>query len=172
MHEFIKMGEIGRPHGVRGELRVNWYGDSLDALSGSVLLQAGNQPPRTVTVSRARLHQGLAVVTMEGVDDRNAAEALRGQSVLVRAAALPPTDDDIYLHEILGLSVVLHSTGAQIGVLDHVHFHGEQEVWVILTPDGKEVYLPAVPEFVPDIDLDAEVIRVDPPEGLLELYLE
>lgn len=170
MHEFIKMGEIGRPHGVRGELRVNWYADDINALSGSILLQAGNQPPRAVTVSHARLHQGLAVITVEGIADRNAAEALRGQSVLVRAAALPPSDDEIYLHEIIGLSVVLHSTGAPLGVLDHVLFHGEQEVWSILTPDGKEVLLPAVPEFVPDIDLNAETIRIDPPQGLLELY--
>ena len=69
------------------------------------------------------------------------------------------------------LSVVLDATGEQLGTLDHVLFHGEQEVWSILTPDGKEILLPAVPEFVADIDLDAEIIRITPPEGLLELYL-
>ena len=41
----------------------------------------------------------------------------------------------------------------------------------ILTPEGKEILLPAVPEFVADIDLDTEIIRITPPEGLLELYM-
>ncbi len=77
----------------------------------------------------------------------------------------------MYLNDLMGLSVVLDTTGETLGVLEHVLFHGEQEVWSIQTPAGKEILLPAVPEFVADIDLDAEVIRITPPEGLLELYL-
>lgn len=70
-----------------------------------------------------------------------------------------------------GFPLCLMRTGSRLGTLEQVLFHGEQEVWVIVTPDGREVLFPAVPEFVPDIDLDAEIIRIAPPEGLLELYL-
>lgn len=170
MRDFVEMGVLGRAHGIRGEIRVNWYAETLDALSGAIWLQAGSQPARKVTVTHVREHQGMPVISLEGVNDRNAAETLRGQIILAQAEELPPTDDEIYLHELIGLSVVLHETGAPVGTLDHVHFHGEQETWSVLTPDGKELLLPAVPEFVPHMDVDAGVIRIAPPEGLLELY--
>lgn len=170
MRDYVEMGVLGRPHGIRGEIRVNWYGETLDALSGTIWLQAGKQPPRQVVVSHVRVQQDMPVIQIEGVADRTVAETLRGQSILAPVEALPPTEDEIYLHELLGLRVVLHDSGKDLGVLDHVLFHGEQEVWSILTPDGKEVLLPAVPEFVPHIDPDAGIIRIAPPHGLLELY--
>ena len=70
-----------------------------------------------------------------------------------------------------GFPWCLTRRGESSGVLDHVLFHGEQELWSILTPEGKEILLPAVPEFVADIDLDTGIIRITPPEGLLELYM-
>lgn len=70
-----------------------------------------------------------------------------------------------------GFPWCLTRPGQKLGVLDHVLFHGEQELWSILTPEGKDILLPAVPEFVADIDLDTEIIRITPPEGLLELYM-
>ena len=126
--DLVEIGTLARPHGIRGEIRVNYYADSL--------------------------------------------ELLRGQTLLIPESALPELDEDeVYLHDMLGLSVVLDATGQKLGVLDHVHFHGEQELWSILTQEGKEILLPAVPEFVADIDLDTEIIRITPPEGLLELYM-
>ena len=126
--DLVEIGMLARPHGIRGEIRVNYYADSL--------------------------------------------ELLRGQTLLIPESALPELDEDeVYLHDMLGLSVVLDATGQKLGVLDHVLFHGEQDLWSILTPEGKEILLPAVPEFVADIDLDTEIIRITPPEGLLELYM-
>ncbi len=171
--DLVEIGTLARPHGIRGEVRVNYYADSPDLLrGGNVYLQAGNRPPRKVEVDTLRMHQGTPLVRFVEAPDRTTAEFLRGQTLLVPEASLPELDEDeVYLHDMLGLSVVLDATGEQLGTLDHVLFHGEQEVWSILTPDGKEILLPAVPEFVADIDLDAEIIRIAPPEGLLELYL-
>ena len=173
LNNLIEVGMLGRPHGIRGEVRVSYYAESLDLLrSGEVYLQAGNRPPRKVEVESVRIHQGMPLVRFAEAPDRTAAEILRGQTLLVADAVLPePDGDEVYLHDMLGLSVVLDADGSRLGTLEQVLFHGEQEVWVIVTPDGREVLFPAVPEFVPDIDLDAEIIRIAPPEGLLELYL-
>lgn len=172
-NDLVEIGTLTRPHGVRGEMRVDYYADSLDLLRGdAVYLQAGHQPPRKAEVESVRLHQGTPLVRFAEAPDRTAAEYLRGQTLLVPESALPELDDEeVYLHDLLGLSVVLDASGEPLGTLEHVLFHGEQEVWSIMTPAGKEILLPAVPEFVADIDLDAEIIRVTPPEGLLELYL-
>lgn len=169
----VTIGTLARPHGIKGEIRVNYYAESPLLLRGEVYLQAGNQPPRKMEVDTVRMHQGTPLVRFVAAPDRTAAELLRGQEVLVPDADLPePDEDEVYLRDMLGLSVLLDATGEHLGVLDHVLFHGEQEVWVILTPSGREIFLPAVPEFVADIDLDAERIRITPPEGLLELYTD
>ena len=167
------IGKLARPHGIRGEIRVNYYADSLELLRGDVVyLQAGNKPPRKMEIDTVRMHQGTPLIRFVEAPDRTAAEFLRGQTLLIPESALPELDEDeVYLHDMLGLSVVLDATGQKLGVLDHVLFHGEQELWSILTPEGKEILLPAVPEFVADIDLDTEIIRITPPEGLLELYM-
>ena len=146
--DLVEIGTLARPHGIRGEIRVNYYADSLELLRGDVVyLQAGNKPPRKMEIDTVRM-------------------------LLIPESALPELDEDeVYLHDMLGLSVVLDATGQKLGVLDHVLFHGEQELWSILTPEGKDILLPAVPEFVADIDLDTEIIRITPPEGLLELYM-
>ena len=172
-HDLVEIGTLTRPHGIRGEMRVDYYADSVDLLRGdAVYLQAGSQPPRKVTVDTVRLHQGTPLVRFTEAPDRTSAEYLRGQALLVPESSLPELEDDeMYLNDLMGLSVVLDTTGETLGVLEHVLFHGEQEVWSIQTPAGKEILLPAVPEFVADIDLDAAVIRITPPEGLLELYL-
>lgn len=169
----VELGVVGRPHGIRGEVRLTWYADSLDLLQGEVLLKAGDLPPRRVEVRSVRTSGNVPLVLFTGVADRSAAETLRGQSVLVPESALPEcADDEVYLHELIGFAVRLDATGAPLGVLEHVDFYGEQELWVIGTPGGKEVYLPAVPEFVAEINAAIKEIRITPPEGLLELYLQ
>lgn len=168
----VEIGVLGRPHGIRGEVRVTCYAESPDLLRGDVWLGAGEQPARRVNVVSFRLHQGTPLVRFEGIGDRSAAELLRGQLVLVAESALPACEDDeIYLYRLLGFDVFLERGGERLGTLEHVHFHGEQELWVITSPEGKEIYLPAVPEFVISIDPEARRISVQPPEGLLELYL-
>ena len=175
--DLVEIGTLARPHGIRGEIRVNYYADSLELLRGDVVyLQAGNKPPRKMEIDTVRMHQGTPLIRFVEAPDRTAAEFLRGQTLLIPESALPELDEDeVYLHDMLGLSVVLDATGQKLGVLDHVLFHGEQELWSIPGDPGRasghEILFPAVPEFVADIDLDTEIIRITPPEGLLELYM-
>ncbi|MBG3877806.1 16S rRNA processing protein RimM, partial [Desulfovibrio oxamicus] len=136
-------------------------------------LRPGRGAPRPHTVAAVRRHQGRPLVLFEGIADRSAAETLRGMHVLVPKDRLPePAEDEVYLHELLGLRVLLHDAGTMLGTLDDVQMPGGQEVWSIRTADGKEVLLPAVEEFVASIDLDAREVRITPPPGLIELYLE
>lgn len=138
---------------------------------------AAVQPaPRKYLVERARFHHGSLIVSFKGVHSRNDAELLRQHSVLVPKSRLAPLEDDeVYLLDLPGLTVlsVDQESGGEkeIGVIRSVDIPSGQELWTILTPDGKEVLFPAVDEFVLDIDLDANTARIAPPPGLLELYL-
>ena len=125
-------------------------------------------------MSRLRLcaaHKERPLLLLEGVADRTAAEALRGCKLFVRREDLPePDDDEVYLEDLLDCDVVLPD-GARIGRLDHFEYPAGLEMWVIMTDDDKEVLFPARPEFIVGFDLEIPAVVIDPPEGLLDIYL-
>lgn len=170
---FIHVGTLTRPHGLKGEVCVDWFGESPKLLQGVFYLQAGENTPYQAKSVSMRLHKGQPLLRLENVADRTAAEGLRGLKVLLHENDLPELDDDeVYLHTIIGLTVVLDSSGESLGVLDHVEFPGGQELWSIITPEGKEILLPAVEDFIIAFEVEEGRIRVSPPEGLLEIYLQ
>jgi len=141
--------------------------DAVDTL----YLQEGTRAPQPVSVISWREHKGFILVTAKGVTDRDQAERLRGRAVFVREEDLPePDEGEHYLYQMIGCRVVLED-GAVVGELKGYYETAGQDTWVIENGAGTEILLPAVPEFVLDIDLDAETILIEPPEGLLDLYL-
>jgi len=170
---FIAIGGVVKPHGIRGEFCIKSYADSpllFDQVT-SLFLQDGKKPPQPITVRSWREHKGLVLLTCENVNDRDLAEALRGRTLLMREEDLPEIEgDEHYIRDMLGCRVQLED-GTDVGVLENFYENAEQDTWVIKADDGKEILLPAVPEFVLDVDLDTETIVIDPPEGLLDIYL-
>jgi len=203
--KYVVVGEVSKPHGVRGELCIHCHAqspslfESVERVRLTPRAQAasslagdgsrdGKQPgrgrsrrPQRITsvwkkVIAFRPHQDRALLTLEGVSDRDAAEALRGWLIEVEASSLPRlSEDEIFLHELMGLRV--RESGAaddaeDLGVLEDVLDEAGQELWVIRSPDGREILLPAVAEFVEVIDLDEGLAVICPPPGLLELFEE
>lgn len=170
--KLIVVGRIVKPHGIRGELCVESYAASpeLFAAGAAVTLRSPAGQQRVITVAASRPHQGRVLVFAEGIADRNAAETLRGMEVLVPSSALPdPGQDEVYLHEIEGFAVVLED-GSRVGVLESFLDMPGQDMWLIRSDQGKEILLPATPETVPEIDMDARRIVIAPAPGLLELF--
>lgn len=169
--QLVAVGVLSRPHGIKGEIRLIRYTDSIDVFLGEVFLQKSNSLPKKAEIISSRIHQGVALVRFKGFSDRSAVEVLRGQTLLVSRSLLPEIEsNESYLYDLLGFSVVLDNTDEAIGRLEYVLFPGGQELWSIITPEGKEVFLPAIPEFVLEIDTNSQLIRINPPKGLLELY--
>ena len=170
---FISLGGVVKPHGIRGEFCIKSYADSPSIFrkAGAIFRQQGSKTPKPITITSCREHKGLVLVTAEGVTDRDQAELLRGRSVLVREEDLPDLgDNEHYYYQMIGCRIVLEDE-TDIGELKGYYETGEQDTWVIENDDRTEILLPAVPEFVLDVDLDSEVIVIAPPEGLLDLYL-
>ena len=168
----VEIGRITRGHGLKGEVRVESFVESPAVFSGTIWLADGANPVFPKKVIGVKAHQGHVLLRLEGVNDRTAADGLRGLAVLAAAAILPELPDGgIYLHELIGLAVLDAATDAPIGTLERVDAHAGQETWVIRTAEGKEILFPAVEEFVGGIDLEAGAVRVLPPPGLLELYI-
>lgn len=171
----VVLGRLAKPHGVKGDIRVDYYADSAELLEKPLMLRAGRFAPRPVRIRDWHLWKDQLILSIEGCNDRSAAEQLRGQELLIDASFLPEAEEDEpYLRDLIGLSVRLED-GTLVGKLEDVDFPAGQEMWVIRAPKeegGHEILFPAVPEFVLDIDLSAETATIAPPEGLLDLYRE
>jgi len=178
-NDLVAVGQVIKPHGVKGECCVLSYADSpalFDALDRVRLTPEGGDPAlgRPARIVSWRPHKGRVLVIFKGVDDRDAAEALRGLELVVPVAELPPPDEDeFWLMDLPGLEVRLPG-GEVLGPIVRVDTPPGpvvgQEIWVI-DAHGREVLFPAVAEFVVQVDLEAGFVVIDPPPGLLDIYL-
>lgn len=170
--KLVELGRVQKPHGLKGELCIELYADSpsLFADLTRVYLQLPGKKPKPCVLESWRAHQGRVLVQLDRSQGRDQAEMWRGAELLARERDLPPRDEDeIDPEDLLGLPVV-DADGVPVGVLDDIRDVAGQELWFIRDHAGNEILLPAVNEFVVDIDLENGVIVIDPPDGLLELY--
>ncbi|MFI6577117.1 ribosome maturation factor RimM [Nocardiopsis sp. NPDC050513] len=166
----LVVGRIGRAHGVRGDVAVDVRTDdpAQRFAVGSVLTtDPADAGPLRVTASRR--HSGKLIVRFEGVADRDAAEGLRGTTLLVDSADIAPTGDpdEFHDHELIGLAVVT-TGGESVGTVRDV-LHHAQDVLVVAAAEGREVLVPFVSALVPEVDVAGGRIVIDPPSGLLDL---
>jgi 16S rRNA processing protein RimM len=166
----VTVGRIGRPHGIRGDVVVGVRTDEpeLRFAKGSRLDTdpAGLGP---VTVAGIKWHSGELLVRFEGISDRDAAAELRGTWLMVDSATIaPPVDPDEFRDaDLVGLSARTVD-GTAVGTVDDV-LHSGQDVLVIKWADGREIMLPFVRPFVPEVDVSSGYLVIDPPDGLLNL---
>lgn len=167
----LVVGRIGKAHGIRGEATVEVRTDDPDLrfAPGAVLL---TDPPERgpLTVRAGRVQGGRLVLSFEAVPDRTAVEQLRDTLLLaeVDPDELPEDPDEYYDHQLEGLSV-RSVDGTDLGVVEQMVHGPAQDLFAIRRPDGGEMLLPFIAEFVPEVDLESGVLLVDPPEGLLSL---
>ncbi len=166
--ELLAAGEIVRPHGVRGAVKVLSYSDDPTRLEsvGRVVLSKGGQSPRGMRVLGYK--DRFLLLELEGIDDRDQAEALRGALVHVLKRDLPPLEKgELYVHELIGL-VACTPDGEVLGKVIEVLSPPGHDLYVV-ERDGKRVMIPAVEEVVREVDVHTGRMVVDPPPGLLEL---
>ena len=166
----VVVGRIGRPHGVRGEVTVEVRTDDPDLrfVPGAVLR---TDPPERgpITITGVHWHSGTLLLRLEGVDSREAAEAVRNTELVVAVSDLPEIEDpdSFYDHQLVGLAARL-ADGSELGAITAVR-HEAQDLLVVRRAEGGEVLIPFVSAIVPTVDLAGGFVVVDPPEGLLEL---
>jgi len=157
----IEIGRIARAHGIRGEVVIITHDPESDVLHDLRKIWVGGVE-RTITEARGT-HRGW-LVQLEGVPTRNDAEALRGKVVEVDRELLELEDEDVLLDDLVGCKVQL-ADGTAWGEVFAVDSGAMQDMLVIHDGD-RERLLPLVDEFVTQIDLEAGLITVAPPDGL------
>ena len=142
----VTLAAIAGAHGVRGEVRLKLFGEGAEALRAFSVFDAGD---RKLTLKSVRPANQGAVATFAEVNDRSAAEALRGTVLTVPRSALPPlAEGEYYHHDLLGLPCV-STDGAAIGHVAAVENFGAGDILEIEKPDRKRFMVPMTAQAVP-----------------------
>jgi 16S rRNA processing protein RimM len=173
----VIVGRVGRPHGIRGEVVVGVRTDEPDlrfavgaSLDAGPTADGQTPPTQILRVDGKRWHSGQLLIAFAGITDRAAAGELTGSWLSVDSSQLPPPPDpdEFRDHELIGLSVRT-SAGQAVGVVTDVLHHGQDLLVVRRAADqGEEYLIPFVKAIVPEVDVAAGVLVVDPPPGLLD----
>lgn len=142
----VTLAAIAGAHGVRGEVRLKLFGEGAEALRAFSVFDAGE---RKLTLKSVRPANQGAVATFAEVNDRSAAEALRGTVLTVPRSALPPlAEGEYYHHDLLGLPCV-STDGAAIGHVAAVENFGAGDILEIEKSNGKRFMVPMNAQAVP-----------------------
>lgn len=155
-------------HGLRGEVRVRALSGAASALFDATRVQLvqGSTSPVEYRVERTSLHRGQVLMKLQGLDRIELVEPLLGSRVLMRFADLAQLpDDEFYWFELEGMRVVDRQLGV-IGRIEELLVTPAHDVYVVRGEHG-EVLIPAVDEFVVDVDRQQRCMTVDLPEGLV-----
>jgi 16S rRNA processing protein RimM len=155
-----EIGKIAGTHGVRGELRVEPWCDDPAFLAGFHVVYLGGKPIRVLS---ARPHKSMVLMMLEGVGTVEAAQALRGTVIYIDRSGVALPEGRYFIADLIGLSVL--NGEERIGTLYDVLTAPAHDVYIVQGGDGDRM-IPAVPEFVKEIDIEGGVIRVELIEGM------
>lgn len=169
--DLLAIGHVARAHGLKGELRIELFFDGSDAL-GLVdelwLTKKGETPEaaRRYLIEAARPVPKAYLVVLEGVVERDGADALRGCTVWVARSALPESDEaEYYLIDLIGAKVI--GPEGEVGTVIEIATHPSIDALVIQTPDGRTLEQPLVPDWIARVSVAEKLVELTTLEGLI-----
>ena len=160
MKQYVEAGRIVNTHGVAGEVKVEVWLDSPEYFRSFRRLYLGGEEKKILS---ARVHKQFVIARLEGVDDLNAAMALKGKTVEILRADARLKEGEFFVQDILGFTVV-DEQGKTIGKLVDAEEKPASMIYVVR--GESEHLIPAVKEFILGIDAEREEIRVHLIEGM------
>lgn len=162
--EFLECGKIVAPQGIRGEVRVEaWCDPDLLASLETVYMDA-----KPLKVLNARVQKNMVMMLLEGSDTRDQALTLRGKMLFLHRDDVPLEEGECFVQDLIGCTVLDADTGADYGKIYDVRATGANDVYYLRDAAGKERLVPVIPDVVLEKDLDAEIVRIRPLEGLFD----
>lgn len=166
--DWLLVGEVVGVFGIRGELKIRPETDFPERFQRTPTLYAGPDY-LPMPVASARLARNQVVLKLVGVDDANAAEALRGTRLYVPGSqAVPLAPGQFFLHDVIGLAAE-RADGTLLGTIVDVYTGTAQDLFVVRQRDsGREVFVPAVAEMIKQVDVAGGKVVMEPIPGLFD----
>jgi 16S rRNA processing protein RimM len=159
---WVALAEVARPHGVRGEVRVKMYNSDSELLPSlaEVLMRKQDGAERTIRLESVRgADEGYMLAKLEGVDDRDAADLLRGAQLCVRRDSFPPLEEgEFYACDVVGSR--LHGPDGELGIVEDLTSYPTADVLVARLSGGTRCEIPLLDEYIDGIDAEARQVRL------------
>ena len=160
----VIVGRIRSAWGIRGDVSVEVLSDAPNRFAPGSILRLKGKPTR---VERSRKGRRGLLVKLDAAADRTQAESLRGEELTVLAEQVEPLPDGTYYHfQILDMRVV-NEGEEPLGVISEIIVTGGNDVYVVHEEGRRDILIPALPDVVLDVDLDAGIMLVNLPDGLV-----
>jgi 16S rRNA processing protein RimM len=166
---FIPIGRVVKPHGVKGRMKVEYFGEDLGRFVSYREIFIGDEKGglESYEILEASPHPPRLILRLKGIEKIEQAEPLIGKTILVEKEALRDLEDgEYYWADLLGMKVETRE-GKRIGKVKEIFSTGAHDVYVVEGKRG-EILLPAVGEVILGIDLGKRVMKVARMEGLWE----
>ena len=172
-NDWLPVGKVVGVQGLKGELRINPASEFPERFTepGTRWLKARGKAPREIELTSGRQLPGKSVfvVRFAGIDSRDAAEALVGQTLMVPADDRPELEEgEFHLLDLVGLEARLKADGPAVGTVSDL-ISGGNDLLEITTSEGRKLLIPFVEAIVPEVQLEDGWLLLTPPPGLLEL---
>ena len=159
--DFLLVGRLGRPHGVRGEIQFRLLTGFPERLVSGKAVYIGEDHAE-FRIAGLRGAAGKQILALHGLNGREQAARLRNSLVYVRTEGVPPLPEgEYYFHELIGMRVV-SDNGSELGRLAEIIETGANDVFVVREEDGRERLLPAI---------DDVLLEIDPVQGTILVHL-
>lgn len=165
--QFLEIAKITATHGVRGEVRCQYYCDTAEVLCefDELYFDKGKKPVR---VTRAYPHKNVVVMKLEGVDSIEQAQPLIGKILYLDRDDAQLDEDLFFIQDIIGLTVKDADTGEIYGRITDVYQNGAADVFSIKKADGRELMFPNISEVVIKTDIEGGEMIIRPLKGLFD----
>jgi len=161
--EYITIGRILRPWGVKGEIKVEVMTDFLDRFSPKQEIYVKH---RKVTIEGSRWHRGQVILKLKEIDNIESAEVFRGQFIEIQRSQVSPlAENEYYRFQLIGLEVWTIE-GDCLGHISDILSTGSNDVMVV-PYHGAELLIPTIEDVVKSVDLDAGCVVIEVIEGIL-----
>ena len=165
--DYLEIGRITGTHGIKGECRVELWCDSGEFFSYFKTLYFDNQGKQAVLL-KSRPHKNIALTKIKGIDDIDEAQKLTGKVLYMKRTDCPLPDDVYFVQDIIGCKVKNIDDGTDYGKVTNVIFTGANDVYEVKNPEGKTFLIPKIDDIVRSVDVDNEVILIEPMKGLFD----
>ena len=168
--DVYKIGRLGKPHGVRGELSFMFSDDVFDRVDADYLIVETEGILVPFFIEEYRFRSGeTALLKLEGISTVERARELTNSDVFFPRRLAQNDDEEMTWAQIVGFRLVDEQLGKVVGSICSVDDSTENVLFDVATPDGKNLLIPAAEDWISDVDTEKREIRMRLPEGLLDL---
>ncbi len=165
---FLEIGKIVAPHGLRGEVRVEPWCDDGDFLCGFKELYFDENGKKKAEILSAKVHKNVVRMRIAGVESVEQAELLRGKVLFMSRDDVDLPEGRFFIQDVLGLGVCDADTNACYGKVTDVLKTGANDVYQITDSRGKDYLVPAIEDVICSIDIENKTMKIRPLKGIFD----